>query len=106
MTNGEWRMAADARPARSAWRQAPVFLRRSPYAVRPSPVSSPVLIERPVDRPVRGKREHVVDVLTTPGDRVGIVLKAALAPLRRLRHRIDGDPAQQFPLLVHLSHQR
>src|SRR6266496_3915707 len=99
MANGERRPTPAPRPA-------PVSPRRSPYAVRPSPVPSPVLIERPFDRPVRGKREHVIDVLPSPGDRVGIVLKAAFAPLRLFRHRIDGDPAKKLLLLVDLSYQR
>src|SRR5262249_46295709 len=84
---------------RSSKRVNPLWARRRLFI-------SPILVIRSVDRPIGGEREDVVDVLASPGDRVGIVLEAPLSPFGLLRHRIDRDSAQELLLLVDLADQR
>src|SRR6266542_3610903 len=67
---------------------------------------SPILVVRPVDRLAAREREHVVDVLATPRDRVGLVLVGAQAPLHLARHGIDWDAPEELELLVDLPDLR
>src|SRR4051812_8941724 len=66
-------------------------------------ISSPLPIEDAVQARALRERVDVEDVLSTPGGGVRRVLVAAEPPLVLAGHRIDGDPAQELELLVHLA---
>src|SRR5687768_8396568 len=72
--------------------------------VNPEPCL-PLPIGHPIQPHTLRQRIHVVYVLTPPGRRVRVVLVAALAPLVVAGHRVDGEPAQELHLAVHLSDQ-
>src|ERR1051325_8004555 len=43
---------------------------------------------------------HVEDVLATPGFRLRIILIGAHAPIRRVRHGVHGDAAEEFEFFI------
>src|SRR2546428_11751023 len=71
---------------------------RSWRKVSASPL--PVLVLRAVQSFAGGRGVHVVDVLVSPGGRVGLVLVGAHAPVLRLGHRVEGDAPQELDLLA------
>src|SRR5437867_5489469 len=58
----------------------------------------PVFVLRAVERRAVELRVNVEDVLAAPARRVGLVLVRAHSPLGRVRHRIDGDLAEELEL--------
>src|SRR5574341_1057205 len=75
--------------------------------VKPRPPAGtglPVAVARAIEGLALAERIHVPHVLPAPAGAVGLVLVAALAPLRLARHGVDGQAAQELHLEVDAAH--
>src|SRR5579864_4294730 len=70
-------------------------------------ISLPLRIGSSIARTVHAPRVDIENILPTPTVRLGIVLRASLAPFRGPGHRIDGNAAQELDLgSSRVAHQR